>query len=306
MILSGKKMQDLIEIQRELELKSEFFKQNRFILFTMSISSNKASVIQALIKELHIDEEEVFMYIDTLTEYELISIADKKLLNSLNDKFKSKEFDHQFSQIISHFNRVTNKNRTLTNSVKKDLNAILVKGFTVVDFKTIVRHLFDEWGSNPTMKIHITPSVFFKPEKFEERLETAREFFENINKHSKETNKFCRKFTPRILIEFRKDTQMNTVCEATKFTCDEMPISLKKAIVFWIEKGFSIDDIIITTEMSIESFSQNPKLINHISLLKILDYKFEERFKVVLNKKNKEKQINKSSVAAVGGWMDGK
>lgn len=71
-----------------------------------------------------------------------------------------------YYEIIDYLNEVAGKKFTVTDAVKKWINARFKNGFTLEDFKTVIDKKFAEWNNTPNAK-YIRPQTLFTPDNFQ-------------------------------------------------------------------------------------------------------------------------------------------
>ena len=79
-----------------------------------------------------------------------------------NTKIDNKEI---YSEVLDFFNRICEKNYTATEATKKLINARLRDGFSVENFKTVIKTKSDQWKGTDMDKF-LRPQTLFST-KFE-------------------------------------------------------------------------------------------------------------------------------------------
>jgi len=305
MKLTGLTTKKLLEYQLKKGVKTEFYKANRFLLFCFALNNKTRTVISALISSEKYTELEIAEYIKTLRSMELLQKPDEVTLNKISKDYKSKDYDQEIAEIVAHFNRVSNKKSKATKALVSVFRNLLTSGnYTVKDFKTVSLYYTRQWSEDPFMSKFVTLTSFFRPTKFEEKLEQSREYFQKLNEKQKELDKFCKVFKNRIKQEYfqkNETLESNSTCGISAFKCDNMPLQLQESIVHWLNIGFDIDVIINTIEVTIDSWSKNPKFAPHISLKKILDNRFPDR-ELAVSKKIENATKHRSGISVVDAW----
>lgn len=309
MNINGNIIKKLTEIQ-EKELKkpnSEFFDYNKFLLFSLALSTKKVPVLNSLIKEHKFSEREIERYISKLSSEGLFSQTDTILLKKITGKYESKNYEQEIEEIVIHFNRVANKRSRTSKSVVDKIKSLLkTDEYVVRDFKKINLYFSRLWSRDPKMSQYVNMDTFFRTTKFDEKLNKANDFFDELNSYKKETKKLCQHFRQMIIMEFFQRNRLissNQCAITNNMTCEDMPLHLQSLIIHWLKLDYTIDEIIETIEGTIENWSKTPKFAKHISLNKILDEKFPLRCSAVQNLKEKGK-ILKSGVSAVEDWIN--
>lgn len=308
MNINGDITKKLIDLQRENSTK-EFYKENRFLIFALSLLGKKSTVVSTILNEMNMGEKEAIEYIESLRELNSLSVEDEKILNrAIKLKENREKFNDAINEILEQLNSLTNKRMTPTPRRKTRIrNLLSSKQYNVEDFKRVNRYFVSIWGKSAKMKQYLVPETLYN-EKFDFRVETSKEHQENVRGYLEEIEKLYQSFpslfkhemeiknTP--LLEFKRDV----VIEEEDLTKD-LPYALQITIIHWLETGYSRQTIEDTISKTVESWSKKKDLIPYISISKILDDKFPERAKVVerLLKQNSKPSF-KASVAAVDGW----
>lgn len=309
MNINGIIIKKLNEIQEKESKKidSEFFNYNKFLLFSLALSTKKTPVLNSLIKEQNFSEREIEKYISKLSAEGLFSQTDAMLMKKITGNYESKNYEQEIDEIITHFNRVANKRSRASKSVKDKIISLLkTNEYVVKDFKKVNLYFSRLWSRDPKMSQYVNMDTFFRLTKFDEKLNKANDFFDELNSYKKETKKLCQHFKQMIIMEFFQRNRLITSNQCPKtenLTCDDMPLHLQSLIIHWLKLNYTIEEIIETIEGTIENWSKTPKFSKHISLNKILDEKFPLRASAVQNLKEKGK-ILKSGVSAVEDWIN--
>ncbi len=301
----------LINIQKERKT-SEYFNQNKFLLFAFSFLTKKGTVQKCLIDELSFKIEEVQEYILLLKEGGYLSAED---LETFNKAVKAKnpekkDFKEEMNEIINHINFLTNSRMTLTDDRKEYILKLLNSGkYTVSDIKAVNLYFTFEWGNNPTMKKYIRPETLYN-KSFPSRLDAAKTFFDEIKKYDKEISKLCKTFYKMIELEiYPKRSLLASEVDVQQGFCSQLPVSLEQTIIHWLKSNYSIEDIINTIQVTVDNWSKNPELSKHISMSKILDIKFPERaaaVKRILEKQQSNERKIKPGVSYAEDWLNRK
>lgn len=290
MKLTGEITSKLIEIQNVNSLKSPYFYENRFVLFCFSLYTETGTIVNMLIEDLKISEEELNVYVNILKEEKLFDIKDEKTLKK-KTKSEKHDFKNEMEEIINHLNSLTGKRIGLNAVREKTIKSLLITGkYLVEDFKAVNTHFFNCWNNNPNMKQYIRPETLYNS-KFEGRVEEAKETLLKIERYKDEIYMVYNKFNEEqgINLLTYKDTISSTI---------------KNSITHWLDKGYTIDDLLITIEETINSWKNNEKFKNHISIERILDEKFPEREKIAKKLKDKKALPNiKESNMAINDWI---
>lgn len=154
------------------------------------------------------------------------------------------------------------------------------------------------------MKEYITPDTLYNT-KFDSRLEKAKEFFDTFKKHEPSIKKMCEKFHK--LFEMEIYPKHKLLSEEIVLLDDlyyEIPMDLQATIVHWLELGYTVEELMNTIEITIDSWSKKEELKAHISISKILDSKFPDRIKVAKKLFDKQHLPKlKESQSKVNDWL---
>ena len=308
MNINGNIVKKLSDIQQKEMLKSssEYFDYNKFLLFAMALSTKKSTVVNSLIQEQNFSEREIEIYISRLAKEELLTKDDEKLIKKINGKYKSKNYEQEIEEIVEHFNRVANKRLRVSKSVSAKLLALLkTENYEIKDFKKVSLYFTKLWSVDPKMSQYVNMDTFFRFTKFEEKLNKANEYFDELNYYKEDTKKLCKEFKSMINMEFIQRNKLisSNHCATENISCENIPLQLQSIVIHWLKQDYKIDEIIETVNGTIENWSKNPKFAQYISLNKILDEKFPDRASAVKRLKEKGK-ILKSGVSSVENWIN--
>jgi uncharacterized phage protein (TIGR02220 family) len=291
-------IKNIIKLQQE-----ENIEDNKLVLFALAIGNNNASLIKTIKEDLNISQEEIILFLDIFNKNNLIVKKDYELIKKM-EKIKLidiENFQYEIEEIITHINSLTNSKKRITDSRKKLVEKWLKRGYSLDQFKMVNLFFNNKWGKDPTMEQYIRPETLYNT-KFPERVEEAENSFSQINKYKEDIKIICEfyyKIFDNIInknknLEFSKIGQINM--------CSYIPFDIQKRIVFWLQKGISYKDILLTIEKTIISWSKKEDLIQHINLLKILDSKFLERLEISKKINLKPKQ-EKEGISALENWI---
>lgn len=93
--------------------------------------------------------------------------------NDKNDKNvkNNNSHDSEIAEILTYFNEVTgSRYGTKNKQINELISGRLNDGFTVSDFKTVIKKKYDAWHDNENMAKFIRPTTLFRPSHFEEYL----------------------------------------------------------------------------------------------------------------------------------------
>lgn len=281
MRINAEIMSTLIKTQEEKAKESEFFNNNKFLLFSLALLTKTSTVINALINETPYQIEEIQSYISTLTDLELYTPEDKKVLERISKAKEKQNFTNEMEEILLHLSKLNKRSFSLNAVREKRLKVLLENGFTVRDFKAVNLYFTKTWGSDSSMKKYVKPETLYNT-KFESRLEDSRAFFDTFNLYQEDINKLCDKFHKLLEIEIYHQNKLLS-SDIGKDLCNELPLALQNTIIHWLE-SYDIDTIINTIENTILAWEKHYIYKNHISISKILDNRFPERVIAVRRK----------------------
>ena len=88
---------------------------------------------------------------------------------------KKKEIRPEIKEIIDFLNEQTGaKYKPTTAATQKAINGRLDEGYTVEDFKTVIKSKTEEWLNDDKWRKYLTPDTLFRPSNFEKYLQTAQ------------------------------------------------------------------------------------------------------------------------------------
>jgi len=285
MTLNVPKIEKILEIEEKNNIK-----ERELLNIILILNTQKLSIIGFLLKKY--PKEVLNTYIEILNTYKFLS---KEHLNIIKKATKIKEQkkeiinnDSIFEDIINHLNELTSSKRKLTEQRKKIINKWLNKGYSKEDFFKVNIYFNSLWKNNTNMEQYIKPETLYNG-KFENRLEEANFFFNKLNKYKSDIKE--------IFIFFETSYKKFITIDSNLLFLENLDKT--KLILFWLEK-YSKEDIQLIIYKTIEQWSKKENLISFISLEKILDNKFPERFNVI---KSKFKKNNKS-ISALEDWFN--
>jgi uncharacterized phage protein (TIGR02220 family) len=277
---------------------------NKALTLVLAIGYETGSVIAHLVRTLNISQDELTSFIHILKEESFLSSKELSALRTAYKLLKSKNvkednINELIRVIIDDFNKTMGKKLKGDKNTKTRLKVLLEQGFTVENFKRVHRYFLKKWGSDLNMKIYLRPSTLYNG-KFNIRVEEANEYYARLDKYENEIKKLINNFLDlAILDSYSKDKQIISIDSIYK----DLPLNLQESIVFWLEKGYTLETIITTVRLTADSWSKKPELKPHISLNKILDSKFPSRVSVVQRLIQKSSKQHKSGVEQVNKWL---
>jgi len=303
MKLSSPLIKKIIEIQDMNNIKQE-----KLVLLSLAISDGKLSVIKTIIDSYDINKEELRALIDLLEKEDILSSNDMKLINKL-DKTKiiePEDFEHMVEEVISHLNAITHTKRRITKLRKNIIIKYLRQGYTIEQFIKVNLLFYYKWHEDPNMEQYIRPETLYNG-KFPERVEDAEKEFLLIDKYQNEIKTICetyQHFFENFIINpsLKYKTEIDFL-EIVDNKCKFMPFELQQRIAFWLKKGFSIENILMTIEATIVQWSKKIELYPYINLMKILDRKFPERANIAVRLiESQRKSMRNENVMALEEW----
>jgi uncharacterized phage protein (TIGR02220 family) len=265
---------------------------NLLILFALGIDSGKATVVKTLMEEFDIDKDKISKFARILKDSNLITEKDIDLIQKLDrTKLIDKEdYSEEISEILKHCSQVFGHKYSDIPTRVKMIEQWLRKGYSIESFKIVNLYFAAKWGKDVTMGQYLRPETLYNT-KFDTRVEEAEVEFKII-------------LANRTHIENIYNQYSILMNEGTiQLECFDIPSDIQKAIVFWLKKGYSEQDIIIAIDETIKSWMTKAELIPYINIVKILDTKFPERAAIAV-KRSKTSGITKQGILAVSQWLD--
>jgi len=147
--------------------------------------------------------------IKILKKYSLTKKYNKGLIAPLQgrkDKDKDKVKD-KVKEILQFFNQTCGtKYKENTTSIINAIHGRLSEGYSVEDFKFVIKGRFDKWHNDPKMKEYITPDTMFRPSNFPKYLnpvktetESEKSRQEGIKSAAKKTESLIKTPMPKSL-----------------------------------------------------------------------------------------------------------
>jgi len=234
--------------------------------FLLVLNTKKQAVIKHL--TINLSEETFNKYIYILNKIGVLTKEDQLLIKKLSLKSNSKKVEISKNmipeEIINNLNNLTNSRRKLTKVREGLILKWLRLNYSLEDFKLVNYYFYNLWVNDSTMSQYIKPETLYNG-KFEARLEEASLFKTDFDKFEKEISLVYEAY----MFSYNKYINNNNF----NFTND---LIKSKLIIFWLNR-FTIEDMLLTIDKTIEQWSKNPSLISKITLNKILDNKFHER-----------------------------
>lgn len=258
---------------------------NKLLILSLSINTGKVSVLKKISEELKIEKEELTILINLLSKENILNKNDLKMISKLEGtKLIEKEnLEHMVEEIINHLNAITHTKRRVTESRKNMILRWLKQGYTIEDFVNVNLLFYYKWNEDPNMEQYIRPETLYN-KKFIERSEEANKEFKKIKIYELNIKNICKTymfFFENLIVNpsLKYQTEIKFI-ENTNDLCKYIPFELQQRIAFWLKKGFSVEDILMTIELTIKQWSKKIELYPYINLKKIMDRKFPERVSV--------------------------
>lgn len=319
MKLDAASINEVLELQAKMQITD-----NKLLLFTYAIDKASITGMKHLQSVLEINNDDIGEYFAALLKAELTHKKDEQffskiikvpdiekkencIADSLGDAVKEEREDALGSytqgakEIVDHLAELVKIKFRHTKKRLAILESKLMQGFTVEQCKMLNLYYYEDWNESVEMKQHLTIETLYN-EKFVTRLEVSQKAFSELKKYYDEIKNICEYYAAAYSsILHGKD--LNVALEAIKEKNVLSMVRLKpqRAIVLWLDKGISENEIKDTIFYCISEWSRNKELIAKISLTKILDSKFLERLDIVSRKKQlAQGTINVNSKKNVG------
>lgn len=280
MKINGPKIKQLISIQALSDIKD-----NKLILFALSLDSEKATVIKTIQEELSLNTDELKEFVKIFQENDLLTKKDLDIIKRL-EKTKLIEVpthNEEAADIMNHLNILTGSKRKVTEKRLSLISNLLKKGFTVEQFKLVNSYFFSKWGKDPKMSDYLVAETLYNT-KFSQRVESSEEAYELILKFKSEINSIFRLYIATYSKFIKLDLEYTRYGDIEVFSL--IPFELEKRIAFWLNKGVNKDNLEYMIEATIKDWSSKEELIPHINLERMLDQKFEDRMEIAMKKKS--------------------
>lgn len=259
-------MQSLLRIQHKKNIQD-----NSLALIALAISTNKATVVKTIIEGLEISDEVFNSYVQVYSTEDLLQKQDITLIERLGKTKISAPDDYSeiTEKIIGHLNSLKGTSLSVTKDRIKLIESNMRKGSAVKDFFLVNLYYMHQWGKDPKMSKYVVPETLYNT-KFQSRAETATAAFAKFEKFREEikqvTNFFLKEYSLRVL---------NKVYDGKA----DVPVKFEEydAISFWLEKGYSVQELNLVAYEAIHGWANNLQLAPYICITKVFDDKFPER-----------------------------
>jgi len=292
------------QINKILDLEKENnILNNKLLILSLTINTGKISVLKKISEEINIGKEELTLLIDILAKENILTKNDLKIISKLEGTklMEAENLEHMVEEVINHLNAITHTKRRITESRKNLILRWLKRGYSIQDFINVNLLFYYKWNQDPNMEQYIRPETLYN-KKFEERSEEANKEFKKIMIYETSIKNICQTyiyFFENLIVNpsLKYKTEIEFL-ENTRDLCQYMPFELQQRISFWLKKGFPVEDILLTIEMTVKQWSKKMELYPYINLKRIMNKDFPERVeiakKILLANKMKleHKEIN--------------
>jgi len=277
---------------------------NRLLIFALSFLSEKATVIKTITVNLVYSKKEISKMIELLQKEDILNKKDLNIISRLEKTSVTKKvnsLEESTIEIINHLHIISGKTRhRVTDKKKRLVEQWLRKGYKEEDLIKVNTYFHDKWSNNPSMAEYVRIETLYNT-KFEERLEMAEAGLKQIDIYQQDIYDLCEVYIDICNSQIQEPNEDYLKSLKIKTHCKFLPLKVKKQIAFWLKKGYSKENLKTTIIETVISWSNKPDIIPHITLLKITDNKFPERFisanKIIQNK------IAKPGVVAGIEWL---
>lgn len=279
---------EIIQLQVENHIH-----ENLLLLFALSVDSGKATVVKTIMEELNIDKETVLRFAKLLNGKGIITDKDYELIGKLEKTkiIEKEDFSEEVEIILKHLESITGRSFKTIPIRKQLIEQWLKKGSSVESFKIVNLYFSNKWGREPSMQPYLRPETLYNT-KFLVRVEEAEVEFKSILQ--------SRISIEKIYTSYLEITNENS-CVLPQ--CFDIPMEIQKLIAFWLKKGYSEENLLISIEETVISWRSKPELIPFINIIKILDAKFPDRARIAMKRRETVVIESKSGVAAVEDWL---
>lgn len=254
---------------------------NKLLVFAFAFQVGNAAAIKLLQEVLEVSDEDLQAFFRFFNEKELTQKKDVELYSKL-DKAKTSPAKQTYKDeaitVIEHLNSLIGAKFQATSKKIMLIENWFNKGYSLNDLMLVNTFFAHRWGNNPEMQNYVRVETLFNT-KFPERLEDSIQNFKTISAFTDE----IRAITSFYAKTYAKYVIGSEISNSDK-AYEHAKFETQKTLAFWLNKGISAENICKVIESSVSSWAQNPALLPHISLDKILDGKFEDRLGVVLRK----------------------
>ena len=309
MKLDNASIDEILRLQEQMQITN-----NRLLLIAYAIDKQTISTFKHIQVALEISSDDLGEYFATFLKHDLTYKRDEQFFSKIvkapdiEKKEKLEENDTALGsftsgaiEIIDHLAELVKIKFKHTKKRLALLESKLMQGYTVEQCNMLNLYFYDDWSENVDMKQYLTIETLYN-EKFLVRLETSQKAFLEFEKYKEAIKRICEYFAAAYA-SILHGHDFNATLEALKQRDILSAVGTKpqRAIVLWLDKGISEQEITDTIYYCIAQWSRNKELISKISLTKILDSRFPERAEVVFkNKQLAEGKISLSSKKNAG------
>lgn len=213
-------------------------------------------------------ENTLFNLDEEILKLTIQELLDKKLIKEENDCFVSANANDNLKlkaiMVLEHLNQITNKKFKATDSSFQLIIPRLKEGYTVEDFKLVNSYYSQQWN-NPTMQKYIRPKSLYVASKFNEKVEEAKKMTQVSINYETQLQDFFNRYNALSLEILNKER------------IKEDPIKEKDFILYWLEQGHSVDNLILVAEDLIKNWGFNPTYSQYMRISTIFSEKFPGR-----------------------------
>ena len=276
------------------ELQLSLKEKEEILLLYFNIKNFVLKVFLNLLTNKHINFDKTIFYLDLLesnNNFSFSKLDSENILKIRNIKNKDFNFLEKESKtlqeneniaekVIKHLNKLTNK-QYRSETYFPAINSLIKQGFALQDFYNVHFYYLYLWGLDEKMFKYVRPSTLYR--KFEERVIEANTFWGQLKAKKQEINECLEVFNGLEKFYFEKILGEEITKEVSnKFNSKDirsyvLNIKRRELILNWIEKGYSPDDIKLTISIYFNKYGNQPEILPHITLEKILDNKFPAR-----------------------------
>jgi len=299
--INAKTIEQILSLQ-----SSENIKENRLLILALSFLSAKATVIKQISTSLGFPEEEVISMVKLLQQHDIFTKKDLDLISRMEkanvSSMNIEQYDAAVAEVVDHLAVITGKLRSrVTDKKKKLVEKWLRRGHTVEDFVKVNIFFHDLWANDPTMEMYLRPETLYNG-KFESNLELAENGLNNVLKYRKEIVFICKAYYEACVSNIQEPNEEFFKSGKISEPCSLLPLKTQKQLAMWLKKGYTADVISMTIEQTVIGWSNKPTLVPHITIHKITDSKFPDRYTVA--DRLLKTRAAKQGVASAIDWLN--
>lgn len=290
---------NIIEQIQKIQLDKGII-NNQLLLFAYMIHNAQLTVIKSIMSLDIILKEDMLDLFNVLAENELVGLDDIAFMEKIT-KTKKSNIDMvpcsglSPQDVIDNINMINNTSIKLTKTREAYIVKLLKQGYKIEDLLMVNEYFDYKWSDNPDMSRYIRVETLYN-NKFESRYEEAKSAYLEILKFQQDISVIYNEYVKTYKEELKFN--LNDISDCNK----KITFKDQERMVFWLKKGYNINDILLTINFSIKDWKKKIDLIPLISLSRILNDKFEDRQKIA---QVKSKGLNKqeSSLTFINDWI---